>query len=55
MCLCECMLCVYGTDTSQRIASDPLEQELQVVVSCLTWVLGIEFRSSGRVQSTVNH
>lgn len=29
-------------------ASDPLELELQTLVSCLLWVLGIELRSSAR-------
>lgn len=32
----------------KRVSSDSLEQELQVIVSCLVWVLGTEFRSSRR-------
>ena len=39
------MVChVYaGTYTGQKKASDPLELELQVVMSHPTWVLGTEF------------
>jgi hypothetical protein len=33
---------------------DPPEQELQMVVSQLTWPLGIERRSSGRAICTVS-
>lgn len=31
------------------------ELELQGVVSCLMWLLGIELRSSRRTTSTLNH
>lgn len=35
---------------SQERGSDPLELELQEPVSCLIWMLGTEFISSGRTQ-----
>lgn len=34
--------------------SDPLEFQLQVVVSHLVWVLGIQFGSSARVVHDLN-
>jgi hypothetical protein len=34
---------------------DPLELELQVVVSYLVWLLGIELGSFGRGASALNH
>lgn len=34
---------------NQKMKSDILEQELQVVLSCLTWVLAIKCVSFGRV------
>lgn len=37
-----------------RRVSDPLEPELQAVVSCRACGLGIQLRSSGRVGSTLN-
>lgn len=30
-----------------------LEMELQLVVSCLAWALGIKFKSSGKVVCTM--
>jgi hypothetical protein len=46
MCVCVCVcVCVCGAHTSQKRASDPLEPELEMVVSyCVgsrnhTWVL----------------
>ena len=39
----------------QKRVLDPLELELQEVVSCLTWVLGAELRSSARVAHILNH
>lgn len=48
-------VCVYmcvGTNRCQKRAPDPLEQELQVVVSCPgCWKL----RSTQREASTLNH
>ena len=39
-------MCAHEYSRSQRPeASDPLVRKLQVFVSCLTWVLGIELRS----------
>lgn len=43
LCICECR-CLRG----QKRACDPLELELQAIVSCLTWVLGTELRPSAR-------
>lgn len=37
-----------GARRSQKRFSDPLELELLVAVSCLTWVLGLELRSSAK-------
>lgn len=39
----------------QRRVSDPLELELQVVVSCLRWMLGTEPMCSARAVSTLSH
>lgn len=38
----------HMSDHAQQDQRDPLELALQTVVSHLTWVLGIEPRSSGR-------
>lgn len=38
-----------------RGVSDPRDQELEVVVSCLNWVLGTEFESSARPAIAFNH
>ena len=43
-----------GICGDQMRESDPLELELQEVVSHLMWVLGIN-QSSGRTESTFNH
>jgi hypothetical protein len=37
------------------LVSDSLALELQTVVNCLTWVWGIEPRSSGRTASALNY
>lgn len=57
MCLC---MFVYGsadvnTDTCRgwNRTLDPLELKLQVVVSCLTWVLGTKLRFSVRSVHTL--
>lgn len=39
----------------QKRALDPMEQELQVVVRCLIWVLGTAFGSSERAASILKH
>lgn len=41
-----CVLVNVGVRGGQKRFSDPLELELLVVVNCLTWVLGLELRSS---------
>lgn len=52
MCLHELMHSMYTGACEGRRALDTLELELQEVVSCLMWVLGIKFRSS---TSALNH
>lgn len=37
------------------MVSDTLELDLQAVVSCLTWGLGPELRSSARAAHALNH
>jgi hypothetical protein len=44
---------VAGRD--QKGLSDPLELELQAVVSLPVWVLGTELRSSRRAPGVLNH
>lgn len=44
-----------GTHVGQRRMPDPLELELQVVVSLLMWVLGVKLESSERAASDLNH
>jgi hypothetical protein len=51
--ICLCTVCVPGAHGSQRRVSDPLELELQFVVSCHV-VLGIKPRSSEKVVSSLN-
>lgn len=41
-----CVLVNVGVRGGQKRLSDPLELELLVAVNCLTWVLGLELRSS---------
>lgn len=43
-----------GAYRGQKRVSDPLELELQEVVSHLIWMLGIELRSYGRAVSALN-
>jgi len=43
-----------GTHVGQRRMPDPLELELQVVVSLLMWVLGVKLESSERAASDLN-
>lgn len=37
-----------GEDGDQKRVSDPLDMELQVIMSCLMWALGTELGSSRR-------
>lgn len=39
----------------QKMASDPLELELQVVVRYLVWVLKLNIGCSGKASSPLNH
>ena len=48
MCVFECMHMCEGVHRSQKRVLDLLELELQAVVSCPTWILGTELRSSVR-------
>lgn len=58
LCLCVCVwLCIRvsaGTHRNQKGVSDLLELECQAVVTCLTWVLGTEVRSSPRAACAPN-
>lgn len=51
--VCVCLYLHVGADAlgGQKRATNPLELELQAVMSCLTWVLGAEPVSSGRAQA----
>lgn len=54
--ICVCLMCtkyVRVTLESRRMLN-PLELELQVDVSCLMWVLGIEPGCSARAVNTFN-
>lgn len=54
VCLCSlCDVCVGGTFSDQKKVLDPLELELQVIVSCLTWALGTKLGPSGRTASAL--
>ena len=53
ICVCVCV-CVCGVHGGQKRVSDPLELELQVVVSRLMWVLVTELRSSTRAARALN-
>lgn len=56
MCVCV-WLCTHvraGTHRDQKTGSDLLELELQAIVTCLTWVLGTEVRSSPRAVRAPN-
>ena len=44
-----------GDRGGQKRAPYPLELKLQVVVSCLMWVLRIELQSSAKAVNTLNH
>lgn len=51
MCVCACV-CVCPMEVRRGLGH--LELKLQVVVSCLMWVLEIELGSSARVASAFN-
>lgn len=46
-------ICMLGLEEKPE-ASDPVELELQAVVSHLVWVPGMELRSSGRAACNLN-
>lgn len=49
---CVCVSVHMSVSALKRLeAWDPLEPKWQVLVGCLTWVFGIEFRSSARAES----
>lgn len=53
----ECCGCVYlyAVPREARRGSRPLELGLQMVVSCLMWILGREPGSCARTASATNH
>lgn len=56
MCVCSCIytrMCA-GTHRGEK-ASDHLKLELQLVVSCLIWVMHMEPESSARAARVLNH
>lgn len=53
--MCECVVMSAGTFKVQKKMSDSLELELQLFVSCSTWMLGTEFRSYGNIAGALNH
>lgn len=60
MCVCVCVcigICTQECQAprGQERTLDLLELELQEVVSCLTWFLGIELRSSTRAVYDLHH
>lgn len=56
VCLCTASVCTHvSVCGGQKKMSDPLEVELHVVVSYLTWVLRTEPRFSERAVNTLNH
>lgn len=48
-------ICVWGCHVYARVSKDPLEMELQIVRSHLTWVPGTELRSPIRAVHALNH
>lgn len=44
--VCRCVCVGAGAHGGQQGATDPLELELQVFMSCLMWVIGTELGSS---------
>lgn len=48
------MLVGIGAHRGQKMVSDVLELELQIVVSCLDWMLGTELGSSSKAVCTSN-
>lgn len=54
VCMCLCM-CAMGTYGGWKVASDPLELELQVFVSHLIRAVGSELWTSDRAISALNH
>lgn len=48
-------MCVCGAYSNLWSPEDPMELDLQVTVSPLMWVLGIELRSSAKATLTYKH
>lgn len=56
VCLCISVCYMYeGALGAQKRAPSLLELELHAVVTCLLWILGTEFRRSGKAGNTFNH
>lgn len=53
MCVCVCSCVCAHLCGDQKMALYVLELELQVVMSCLTWVLGTDLRSTVRAASAL--
>ena len=49
------VLCICSAHGVQKRASQPLEMELEMVMSHPIWALGTEPRSSARSASVLNH
>lgn len=54
MCVWVCVL-ECGCQLRSKVVSDHLDLEVQVVVSCLTQVMGTKLRSPGKAASALNH
>lgn len=46
-----CTLCMPGVHGNRRVLDAHLELGLQMVMNCLIWMLGTEYKSSGRAVS----
>lgn len=56
VCMHVCTLTHKNADAHKRQCLDPLEMELQVVLSCLLWEPGLNsVRISSRTVLTLNH
>lgn len=55
MYVCVCVNMCMGAKGVQKRVMDPLELEVQALMSCPTWVLGIELWFSVRAASTLYH
>lgn len=54
VCLCECMEHYYRYSKRAKSVSHPLQLNLEMIVSHLTWMLGTKFRPPGRTGSSLS-